>query len=55
MANPRPALESFAALDSYQIFKKKIILAPIEYSGMPAQRGIYIINNVIATKVIIQI
>ncbi|CAI6344452.1 unnamed protein product [Macrosiphum euphorbiae] len=33
MANPRPALKSFAARVIYQIFtKKKIIFAPIEYS-----------------------
>lgn len=35
--------------------QKKIIFVPIEYSGMPAQRDICIINNVIATKVIILI
>jgi hypothetical protein len=35
--------------------KKKFFFAPIEYSGMPAQRGICIVNNVIATKVIILI
>jgi len=36
-------MESFAAREVYQIFTKKIIFAPIEYSGMPAQRGICII------------
>ena len=33
--------------------QKKIIYVPIEHSGILAQRGIHIINNVIATKVII--
>lgn len=55
MANPRPTLESFAAREIFQIFIKKIIFAPIEYSGMSAQRVICIINNVIATEVIILI
>ena len=35
--------------------QKKIIFSAIEYSGMPAQRGNCIINNVIARKVIILI
>jgi len=52
MANPRPTLESFVARE---IHLKKNIFAPIEYFGMPAQRGICINNNVIATKVIILI
>jgi hypothetical protein len=43
----------FAAREIHQTLQKKSIFVLIKYSGMPAQRGIRIINNVIATNCLI--
>jgi hypothetical protein len=47
MANPRPAR-------FIKHLHKKCNFVPIKYSGTPAQRGIRIINNVIATNCLIR-
>jgi hypothetical protein len=49
----QPTLESLRPTKFIKHLQKNIIFVPIKYSGMPAQREIRIINNVIATNSLI--